>query len=121
MPIAAGVRHEVLGATVSTLVLMAAERRGATGGDSAQHFPVMLRQTMVLGEARQSGADDFAQGQGLRLTGARRSGHERAWSGLGALSGAAKVDQVEGAADVVQAFLAHMEVGGRGREPAVAQ
>jgi hypothetical protein len=46
-----------------------------TGGDGAKHLPMMDRQTMSLREVRQRGAHDFAQGDGLRRTGLRATGH----------------------------------------------
>ena len=50
MTIAARVWREVFLAAMSTLVLMATQRRCATGGDGAKNLPVMGRQTMSLGE-----------------------------------------------------------------------
>ena len=76
MPIAAGVRHEVFSPAVGTLILMATQRRGVTGGDGAKDLPVMDRQTMRLGKAGQSGSHNFAQGNGLRRTGPRATGHK---------------------------------------------
>ena len=121
MAIATGMRHEVLAAAVGTLILMAAQRGGVAGGDGAQHLPMMSRQTMRLRKVRQGGADNFAQGEGRRLTGSRIAGHGGARRRLGVLPGPAKIDQVQRTADVLQAFLAHMEVGRRGREPAMAE
>jgi hypothetical protein len=41
--------------------------------------------------------------------------------GLIALPGPAKIDQIQGTADLVQPFLTNMEVSGRGGETAMAQ
>ncbi|MEO8426236.1 MAG: hypothetical protein ABI651_03905 [Verrucomicrobiota bacterium] len=75
VPVAAGVRHEVFLPAVGTLVLVATQRRCVTGGDGAQNLPVVDRQAMTLREVRQRGAHDFAQGDRLRLTDARATGH----------------------------------------------
>ena len=75
VPIAAGVRHEMFLPAVSTLVLVATQRRGMTRSDGAKDLPVMDRQTMRLREVRQRGAHDFAQSNGLALTGLRATGH----------------------------------------------
>ena len=76
VPIAAGVRHEMFLPAVSTLVLVATQRRGMTRSDGAKDLPVMDRQTMRLGKAGQSGSHNFAQGDGLRRTGPRATGHK---------------------------------------------
>ena len=67
--IATGVRHEVFLPAVSTLVLVATQCRGVTHGYGAKDLPVVDRQAMRLGEVRQHGSHDLAQGDGLRLTG----------------------------------------------------
>ena len=69
MAVAARVRHEVPCSAMGTLVLVAAQRWGVTGGDGAKDLPMMGRQTMRLGKAGQSGSHNFAQGNGLRRTG----------------------------------------------------
>ena len=114
--------HEVLLPAMGTLVLMATQRRCVTGGDGTKDFPVMDRQTMRLGEIRQRDAHDFAQGDGLRRTGLRATGHRIYVDGrLSALPSPAKIDQVERTADLVQPLLANMEVGRSRRKPTVAQ
>ncbi len=75
VPVAAGVRCEVLAPAVGTPILMAAQRRSVTGGEGAQDLPVMRGQTMGPGKLRQGLADDLAQGEGLRLPGRRATGH----------------------------------------------
>ena len=75
MAVAAGVRHEVLLSAMGTLVLVAAQRWRVTGGDGAKDLPMMSRQTMRLGKAEQSSSHYFAQGDGLRRTGPRATGH----------------------------------------------
>ena len=75
MAVAARVRHEVPCSAMGTLVLVAAQRWGVTGGDGAKDLPMMGRQTMRLGKAGQSGSHNFAQGNGLRRTGPRATGH----------------------------------------------
>jgi hypothetical protein len=75
MAVAAGVRHEVFLPAIGTLVLMAAQGWGVTGGDGAEDLPVMDRQTMGLGEIRQCCSHDFAQSDGLRLTGLGTASH----------------------------------------------
>ena len=75
MAVAAGVGHKVLLTAVGTPVLMAAQRRGVTGGDGAKHLPIMSRQAMVLGKVGQRGAHHFAQGDRLGLTGTQITGH----------------------------------------------
>ena len=69
MPVATGVGHEMLALAVGAPILMATQRRGVTGGEGAQHLPMMNRQAMRMGERGQRGAHDFPQGDGLRLTG----------------------------------------------------
>jgi len=76
MPVAAGVRHEVLAPAAGTLILMPTQRRGVTGGKGAQNFPVMSGQTMRPGEVRQRFTYDLAQGEGLRLPGRGATGHK---------------------------------------------
>jgi hypothetical protein len=44
MAVAAGVRHEVFFPAIGTLVLMAAQGWGVTGGDGAEDLPVMDHQ-----------------------------------------------------------------------------
>ena len=75
MPVPAGVRHEVLLSAMSTLILVAAQRWRVTGGDGAEDLPMMSRQTMRLGKAGHSSSHNFAQGNGLRRTGPRATGH----------------------------------------------
>jgi hypothetical protein len=75
MAIAASVRHEGFLAAVGTPILMATQRRRVTGGDGAKNLPVMDRQTMSLGEARQRGSHDFTQRDRLRRTGLGATGH----------------------------------------------
>ena len=76
MAVAAGVRHEVPFSAMGTLVLVAAQRWGVTGGDGAEDFPMMGRQTVRLGKAGQTDSHNFAQSNGLRRTGPRATGHK---------------------------------------------
>jgi len=95
MPVSARVRYEVFLPAMGTLVLMAAQRWGVTGRDGAKNLPMMSRQAMSLREARQCGSHDFAQGDGLRLTGLRATGHRSLRDcRLSALPSPAKIDQV---------------------------
>jgi hypothetical protein len=75
MAIAARVGYEVVLPAIGTLVLVATQRWCVTGGDGAKDLPMMSRQTMSLGEAGQRCPHDFAQGDGLRLTGSRATDH----------------------------------------------
>ncbi len=69
MAVATGVRDEVPFSAMGTLVLVAAQRWGVTGGDGAKDLPMMGRQTVRLSKAGQCGPHNFAQGNGLRRTG----------------------------------------------------
>ncbi len=122
MAVSAGVRHEVPSPAVSTLILMTTQRWSVTGGDGPENFPVMDRQTMSLGEVWKCGSNDFAQGNGLRQTGLRANAHgsDREVVKLSRLA-PTKIDQVECAADLFQAFFANMEVDRRGREPTMTK
>ena len=119
MAVAARVRHEVFLAAMGTPVLVATQRWRVTGGDGVEDLPMMGRQTVRLGQAGQTGSHNFTQGNGLRRTGPRATGHRS--QGLIALPGPAKIDQIQCTADLVQPFLTNMEISGRGRETAMAQ
>ena len=122
MAVSAGVWHEVPSPAVSTLILMATQRWCVTGGDGPENFPVMDRQTMRLGEVWKCGSYDFAQGDGLRQTSLFAKGHgsDPEVVKLSRLA-PTKIDQVERATDLFQAFFANMEVDRRGREPTMTK
>jgi len=75
MAVAAGVRDKVPFSAMGTLVLVATQRWGVTGGDGAKDLPMMGRQTARLAKTGQSGSHNFAQGNGLCRTGPRATGH----------------------------------------------
>ena len=110
VPVATGMGHEVGLSAMGTLVLMAAQRGCAAGGNSSKHFPMMGRQTVSFSEAGQGGSHHVAQGESTGTGGTGLVGHKTRRRRLGDLMRVVKVDQIQSTADLIQVGLADVQI-----------
>jgi len=120
MPVAAGVRHELLRAALTALVQMSAEFRRAAGHNRSQHPPVMRGQAMIADVGRQAHAHDF---------GHRQAGAGGDWPAEAGIGGRPQVVEQNGRRSIASSGALEfgderatdMQIAGRGGEITVTE